>query len=70
MGGKHLNQPIVGMAGTPSGNGYWFVAGDGGIYAFGDAHFFGSGASVLHAGNATDMAARPDGRGYWIATDT
>jgi hypothetical protein len=58
------------MAGTPTGRGYWFVAADGGISAFGDAHFFGSGAAVLHSGSAVDMAARPDGRGYWIATDT
>ena len=26
MGGQHLNQPIVGMAATPSGLGYWCVA--------------------------------------------
>jgi len=32
MGGIHLNQPIVGMASTPDGNGYWLVASDGGIF--------------------------------------
>jgi hypothetical protein len=32
MGGTHLNQPIVGMASTPDGNGYWLVASDGGIF--------------------------------------
>jgi ribosomal protein L24E len=37
-----LNQPIVGMAATPSGHGYWLVASDGGIFAFGDAVFRGS----------------------------
>ena len=37
MGGLHLNQPMVGMAPTPTGNGYWLVASDGGIFAFGDA---------------------------------
>ena len=31
-GGHPLNQPIVGMASTPSGRGYWLVAGDGGIF--------------------------------------
>src|SRR5512138_1541652 len=29
--GKALNQPIVGMANTVSGKGYWLVASDGGI---------------------------------------
>ena len=38
----HLNQPIVGMAATPTGDGYWLVASDGGIFAYGDAGFFGS----------------------------
>ena len=37
MGGKPLNKPIVGMAATPSGDGYWLVASDGGVFAFGDA---------------------------------
>ena len=42
MGGKPLNQPIVGMAATPDGKGYWVVASDGGIFSFGDAQFYGS----------------------------
>ena len=37
MGRRHLNRPIVGMAATRSGNGYWLVASDGGIFSFGDA---------------------------------
>ncbi|MDP9403683.1 MAG: hypothetical protein M3P85_10200, partial [Actinomycetota bacterium] len=37
-----LNQPIVGMAATPSGRGYWLVGADGGVFAFGDAVFAGS----------------------------
>jgi len=42
MGSRSLDQPIVGMASTPSGHGYWLVAGDGGIFSFGDAPFDGS----------------------------
>jgi hypothetical protein len=42
MGGQTLNAPIVGMTATPDGGGYWLVAGDGGIFAFGDAPFAGS----------------------------
>ncbi len=41
-GDIQLNQPIVGMAATPDGGGYWLVASDGGIFAFGDAPFWGS----------------------------
>ena len=38
---------------TPNGKGYWLVAQDGGIFTFGNAHFYGSmGATPLnqHAG--------------------
>jgi len=42
----HLNNPIVGMASTPDGRGYWNVASDGGIFAFGDATFHGSTGSM------------------------
>ena len=48
-GAMTLNQPIVGMASTPSGDGYWLVASDGGIFSFGDAAFHGStGAMTLN----------------------
>ena len=30
--GMTLNRPIVGMASTASGNGYWLVADDGGVF--------------------------------------
>jgi hypothetical protein len=42
MGGQHLNAPVVGIAATHDGAGYWEVASDGGIFAFGDAHYYGS----------------------------
>jgi hypothetical protein len=41
-----LNQPIVGMTSSPSGHGYWLVASDGGIFAFGDATFRGSTGNI------------------------
>ena len=37
---------IVGVASTPSGQGYWQVASDGGIFSFGDARFAGSAGAV------------------------
>ena len=42
QGASHLNDPVVGMAATPDGDGYWLVAADGGVFADGDAGFFGS----------------------------
>ncbi len=42
----NLNQPIVGMATTPSDGGYWMVATDGGIFSYGDANFYGSTGGI------------------------
>ena len=61
-----LNKPIVGMASTPDGKGYWLVASDGGIFTFGDAGYYGStGAMVLNK-PIVGMASTPDGKGYWL----
>jgi hypothetical protein len=50
MGGQPLNAPIVGIAPTADGGGYWEVASDGGLFAFGDAAFHGSmGGQPLNA---------------------
>ena len=70
MGGTPLNQPVVGMAATPDGQGYWEVASDGGIFAFGDARFFGSTGGTPPQPAGVGMAATPDGQGYWeVASD-
>ncbi len=45
-GAIKLNSPIVGMAATPTGLGYYLVAADGGVFAFGAAPFLGSAGSV------------------------
>jgi len=65
-----LNAPIVGMATTPDGGGYWMVASDGGVFGYGDAGFYGSmGAKPLNQ-PITGMATTSDGKGYWmVATD-
>jgi hypothetical protein len=34
------------MDATPDGGGYWLVARDGGVFAYGDAPFFGSHGGV------------------------
>ncbi len=66
----HLDSPIVGMASTPDGKGYWNVAADGGIFAFGDAAFHGSMGGQPLARPVVGMASTPDGKGYWeVASD-
>jgi hypothetical protein len=60
------NQPIVGMAATPTGRGYWQVASDGGVFSFGDAAFHGSTGNIALNRPIVDMAATPDGGGYWL----
>ncbi|MCZ7528707.1 MAG: hypothetical protein M5U14_21445 [Acidimicrobiia bacterium] len=57
---------IVGMAATPSGEGYWLVASDGGVFAFGDASFLGSTGAVRLNEPIVGMAATPSGEGYWL----
>src|SRR5947209_7719725 len=58
-GGLQLNAPDVGMAATPSGQGYWIVASDGGIFSYGDAGFFGSAGAVRLNAPVVGMAATP-----------
>ncbi|MEO6121605.1 MAG: hypothetical protein ABIW46_06520, partial [Acidimicrobiales bacterium] len=52
-----LAQPVVDMSATPSGHGYWLVARDGGVFAFGDARYLGSAA-----GTGVDVVAVLDSR--------
>jgi hypothetical protein len=66
MAGQHLNQPMVGMSPTSDANGYWLVASDGGIFAFGDAQFHGSTGNIRLNQPVTGMAVTPDGSGYWL----
>jgi Tol biopolymer transport system component/ribosomal protein L24E len=69
-GNLKLNQPIVGMAPSPTGRGYWFVAADGGIFAFGDAAFHGSTGAIKLNRPIVGMAPTPTGKGYWfVASD-
>ena len=49
--------PVVGMAATPSGHGYWLVASDGGIFSFGDAEVL-----RLHRRHAPQRPDRRHGR--------
>ncbi len=61
-----LGAPAVGMAATPTHNGYWLTAANGGIADFGDASFEGAADSLTLARPVVGMAATPDGQGYWL----
>ncbi len=64
--GTVLAAPVVAMAATPDGGGYWLASADGGVYSFGDARYYGS-AGMLHLyAPIVAMAATADGRGYWL----
>ena len=64
-----LNAPIVGMVPSRDGRGYFMVASDGGVFAFGDARFAGSCPGIGGCAGAA-VAVMPDasGNGYWIVT--
>ncbi len=65
-----LNKPVVGMAITTSGAGDWMVAGDGGVFSFGDAGFYGSTGSLTLNKPVVGMAGSHDDGGYWfVASD-
>ena len=68
-GNIHLAKPIVGMSPTPDGKGYWFVASDGGVFAYGDAHFYGSTGNIRLNQPVTGMMTSPDGRGYTLVAN-
>jgi hypothetical protein len=61
-----FNGSPVAMAATPDGKGYWEVYSDGGVFAFGDAHFYGSMAGRTLAQNIVGITASADGKGYWL----
>jgi hypothetical protein len=48
------------------GNGYFFVATDGGIFNFGDSEFKGSTGDIKLNKPIVGAAATPTGEGYWL----
>ncbi|HEX4162141.1 MAG TPA: Ig-like domain-containing protein, partial [Acidimicrobiales bacterium] len=57
-----LNAPIVGMVPSSDGRGYFMVASDGGVFAFGDARFAGSCPGIGGC-NGAAVAVMPDASG-------
>ena len=56
---------------TADGAGYWLVASDGGVFAFGDAQFFGSmGGTPVEQVPSSAWRPTPNGDGYYeVASD-
>ena len=65
--------PPTAIVATPSGNGYYILIADGGVYSFGDAVFYGSTGGNRPGGHdLTGMALcyNRDGQviGYWLVS--
>ena len=58
--------PVVGMAHTLFGGGYWLADSSGGIRGFGDAKVLGSTAGLALNEPIVGMAPTPTGAGYWL----
>ena len=59
-------EPGVALSPSPAG-GYWLVASDGSVFAFGEARSFGSvGTARRRPADITGIAATPDHKGYWL----
>ena len=65
-GAVGATSPVVGIAATTDGNGYWTVAADGSITAYGDATYFGGANALALVRPIVGMAAQPKGTGYWL----
>ena len=59
--------PYPEMAGFPTSQGYWLVAGDGGVFSFGSAPFYGSEGGRFLTSRIVAAAATPGGHGYYLA---
>jgi kumamolisin len=66
-----LRAPIVAMVPSSDGGGYFMVASDGGVFAFGDAKFAGSCPGIGGcAGSAVAVMPDASGNGYWLVTSS
>ncbi|HEX2849215.1 MAG TPA: hypothetical protein VHN98_01625 [Acidimicrobiales bacterium] len=57
---------VYGMRLASPPTGYWLAASDGGIFAFGDAGFFGSTGNMTLNRPIVGMGTTPTREGYWL----
>ncbi|HEY5108800.1 MAG TPA: fibronectin type III domain-containing protein, partial [Acidimicrobiales bacterium] len=66
----HLFGPIISMASTADGTGYWLATAAGAVSAHGSATDLGNTASLTLAAPIVKIVADPKGAGYWeVAAD-
>ena len=61
-----LVAPVVGMASTPTGSGYWLTDGAGDVTTHGAAVNFGSTTGQVLTSPIVGIVATTDGSGYWL----
>ena len=68
-----INGPTIGITPTPAPSsssspeqGYYLVGADGGVFAFGDARFYGSASGVHLAASIVGLVVTQDAGGYWL----
>jgi cell wall-associated NlpC family hydrolase len=61
-----LVQPVVGLASTPDGSGYWLADASGGVSAHGSAVSYGSLAGHPLNAPIAHIVSTSDGHGYWL----
>ena len=66
MGGQRLNRPVVAMATTADGHGYWLVASDGGSLHVRRCVLLRVHRRVQLNRPVSGVASTPDGKGYWL----
>jgi hypothetical protein len=66
LSGYKLTTPLVDMAATPDGGGYWLIGSGGQVSGLGDAKAYGM--AVVPGRVYVAIASTPDGKGYWMAT--
>ncbi|MGH9164120.1 MAG: hypothetical protein ACRDZW_01225, partial [Acidimicrobiales bacterium] len=57
---------ILTKPGAVAGNGYWVAAADGGVFALGNAPFYGSAGALKLTRPIVSLVPTPTGKGYWL----
>ncbi|HVM10399.1 MAG TPA: N-acetylmuramoyl-L-alanine amidase, partial [Acidimicrobiales bacterium] len=65
-GAGQVPTPVMSMATTPTGNGYWLLSANGRVSAYGDAGLHGSTEGQRLNGAVVRLEPTPTGKGYWI----